>query len=199
MLITYSQAKRRAFWHRIWGFLLCLMGMVGITNWCLKFIYEGLRPTSFILLAKLNALIAHGIAWIYNTVPGESLLWAIVPTFYSQMPFNAVNMPILQYVGTSLGLTLVGAGFLQASRNLRKKLAGADDDVQHRQWVDERGGRRPAQVMVNEGMVVNNQINVSSQERWWSRPIGILGLSVLAGVIYTMIVQWLNHHYNLPH
>ena len=199
MLITYSRAKRRAFWHRIWGFLLWFMGVVGVTNWLLKFLYQGLRPSSFPPLVKLNALIAFCIAWVYNTVPGGTLLWAIAPPFYSQVPFNSANMPNLQYLGTSLGLLLVGIGFLQASRNLRTKLGRVDDDVQHSQWVDERGGRRAAPVVVNEGTIVNTQIQVSSQERWWSRPIGILGLSILAGVIYTLIVQWLNHRYNLPH
>lgn len=198
MSISLAQARRQVFGYRAAGWLLRIAGAFSMAVWGLRNLYELSRL--FVrspLFGNLYAGAANLIAWIYRTVPGVPTVWAHAPFWNVFQPFDPSNLSDALYVGFCFGLALCGTGFVQAGANLSRNIKRTKEDMQREQWKE---AQRPSRVQtVNADTVIQTQIYLSSEDKWWTRPKGIVGLAIIGAVIAAIIAQWLNVHMGLAH
>ena len=199
MSISLTHARWQVFGYRVIAWIFRIAGIFSFPVWGLRNLYEFFRIfMRSPLFGNLYALVAKLIVWIYKTVPGVPTVWAHAPCFNVFRPLDASNLPNALYVGSFMGLSFWATGFSQAAASLSSNITLTETAMQREQWRGQEQPMYPQQT-VKADMVIQTQIYLSSEDKWWTRPMGIVGLAIIATIIATLIAQWLMLWMGLVH
>lgn len=144
------------------------------------------------LLWRLGAMIQNFIAAIYQTTsPYIGFVWHNVPTINQTDPFTYGNLLFLGLVG----VMIVGKQLVLAGRRLKVRIQRQIDRVEDLQWRNSMmQSRVVADTTISAGTI--GQVNVfqqpmppSPEGEWWTRPWGIIGLSIISGYIVAVMAK----------
>jgi hypothetical protein len=112
---------------------------------------------------------ANLIALLYSAIPGMGRLWGIPPDCNLANWRDPSNFRFYSFVALVFGLMLVGSQLRWSAKNLSGRIASARQKAQEDQWRSEISGRQPRSSAATLLDLI--QINISWQDRWWSRPL----------------------------
>jgi hypothetical protein len=144
------------------------------------------------LLWRVGSMIQNFIATIYQlTAPYIDFVWRNVPSINQADPFTHGNLFFLGLVG----VMIVGKQLVLAGQRLRARLRRQIDRVEDMQW---RNSMMQNCAMASTVISANTvgQVNIYQQPmppnpegEWWTRPWGVIGLSIISGYIVAVIAK----------
>lgn len=144
------------------------------------------------LLWQLGAIIQKFIVAIYQaTSPYIGFVWHNVPTINQADPFTYGN---LLFLGL-FGVMIVGKQLVLTGRRLKGRIQRQIDRVEDLQWRNSMMQNRiAAEAAITSGII--EQVNIfqqpmppSAEGKWWTRPWGIVGLSIISGYIVAVMAK----------
>lgn len=168
------------------GVPLFLMTMLGwIIGWCWSAYLQAQAQPSPIKLFPYPQMVRF-LGWIWSWQ-----LWGL-PVGRYVVQNAPTPLPRSGWDAFWMILFFISALFVDRAHRLRHSLAQARDEAQRQMWVDERLGRRPgasAGVSLHVGDVSLQMGMVP--DSWYARPLGIILIAVIGGLLYTLIGQYI--------
>lgn len=185
--ITKSQIQRGA------GALLLFGGTLFYVVSVLMAIYRTAQSwNGNPLLWRLGSAIQDLIASVYQmTSPYIDFVWRNVPTLDQEDPFTYGN---LLFLGL-LGVMIVGKQLVLYGRRLRARIQRQIDRVEDQQWRSSMtlnntpSGTAIAATTIGQMNLHQHTMPPSPDGDWWTRPWGMLGLSIISGYIVAVIAK----------
>jgi hypothetical protein len=149
------------------------------------------------LLWRFGAIVQNFIATLYElTAPYIGFVWRNVPTINQTDLFTYGNLLLLGFVG----VMIVGKQLMLAGRRLQVRIQGQIERVEEMQWRDSMMKNSASVGTVISAKSIG-KINIfqqtmppSPEGRWWTRPWGVIGLSIISG--YPRVAP---HGYRIRH
>jgi hypothetical protein len=188
-MLTVGQAYRRARWYTA---LAWLIGAACIAFYLLSALKTAAPATQHYAdwrypFSWLGWAVQRVVVFVYD-LPGGELLWTAVA------PMNPPAWFARPEVAVSLVLLFVSGLMRGAALKLRKGVREALHAAQLAHWQRELSGDRPAPT---RGDQISVQINLHQQLKappmpWWTKPWGLLTITIVGGVAAAVIAQWIN-------
>lgn len=137
-------------------------------------------------LVKIGATVVAGIVWLYQ-IPMVPMLWGWMPAWNPPLCF--LEWPMVM----CMVAFYIGALLKRASVILGTALSEAHAQAQQALWQLEMLGMRSAWPQSHQCDSLTHAMPQQVTEGPWSaRPLGIVILSVIGGLIAGVGTQWLN-------
>ncbi|MHC8305952.1 YniB family protein [Pseudomonas sp. PB3P13] len=191
--MNIQQAVRRSRTQRGVGGILLIGGALFYFVSLLMALYRTAESMSHSLfLAQVGAKIQSFIFALYQiTEPYIGFVWRNVPTLNQADPFNDGNLLFLGLIG----VMIVGKQLMLSGRRLKARIQRQIDRVEEMQWHNSMmTGGATAGTQVSAGVI--EQMNIYQQPmppspdgEWWTRPWGVLGLSIIGGYVVAVLAK----------
>lgn len=192
--MNIQQAVRRSRIQRGVGGILIFAGALFYFVSLLMALYRNAESMSHsVLLAKIGAMIQNFIFALYETTePFIGFVWRNVPTLNPADPFTDGNLLFLGLIG----VMIVGKQLMLSGRRLGARIQRQIDRVEEMQWHHSMmAGGQAASSQVSAGRI--DQLTIYQQPmppnpdgEWWTRPWGILGLSIIGGYVVAVLAKF---------
>jgi hypothetical protein len=144
------------------------------------------------LFWRLGHVVQNFIATLYElTAPYIGFVWRNVPTINQADPFSYGNLLFLGFVG----VMIVGKQLTLAGRRLQARIQRQIEHVEEIRWRDSMMQNRASVGTVISAKSIE-KINIFQQPmppipegRWWTRPWGVIGLSIISGYIVAALAK----------
>ncbi|ODL83279.1 hypothetical protein [Serratia marcescens] len=144
------------------------------------------------LFWRLGHIVQNFIATLYElTAPYIGFVWRNVPTITQTDPFTYGNLLFLGFVG----VMIVGKQLTLAGRRLQARIQRQIEHVEEMRWRDSMMQNRASVGTVISTKSVG-QINIfqqpmplNSESNWWTRPWGVIGLSIISGYFVAVLAK----------
>ncbi len=137
-------------------------------------------------LVKIGAMVVAGIVWLYQ-LPMMSVIWDWMPAWNPPLCF--LEWPMVM----CMVAFYIGALLKRASVILGTALSEAHAQAQQALWQFEMLGMRPTRPQNHHGdSLTHTKPQQVAEGPWSARPLGIVILSVIGGLIAGVGTQWLN-------
>ncbi|HFK4647152.1 TPA: hypothetical protein ACG0MY_000080 [Serratia marcescens] len=144
------------------------------------------------LFWRLGHIVQNFIATLYElTAPYIGFVWRNVPTITQADPFTYGNLLFLGFVG----VMIVGKQLTLAGRRLQVRIQRQIEHVEEMRWRDSMMQNRASVGTVISTKSVG-QINIFQQpmplnsgSNWWTRPWGVIGLSIISGYFVAVLAK----------
>lgn len=190
--MNIQQAIKKSQMQRLAGSLLLSGGTLFYVVSVLMAIHRTAQSwSSDPLLWRLGSAIQSLIASVYQmTSPYIDFVWRNVPTLDQQDPFTYGN---LLFLGL-LGVMIVGKQLVLSGRRLRARLQRQIERVEDLEWRNSIqssavGGTAIAAGSIGQINLYQHPMPPSPDGNWWTRPWGIIGLSIISGYVVAVIAK----------
>lgn len=191
--MNIQQAVRRSRIQRSVGGMMIFGGALFYFVSLLMALYRNAETMSHsVFLSQIGAKIQSLIYAIYQiTEPYIGFVWRNVPTLNPADPFTNGNLLFLGLIG----VMIVGKQLMLAGRRLGARIQRQIDRVEEMHWHHSMmTGAAAAGSQVSAGRI--DQLNIYQQPmppnpdgEWWTRPWGILGLSIMGGYVVAVLAK----------
>ncbi|MQG91110.1 YniB family protein [Pseudomonas sp. MN1F] len=153
-------------------------------------LYRSAQAMNDTPLVQLGAMIQSAVAALYQlTAPYLGFVWHSVPTLNQADLLTYDNLLFLGF----LGVIIVGKQLMLAGRRLRERIRQILKHTEDLRW-QQSVMRGSGGVSINADSVA--QVNIYQQTmppnpggEWWTRPWGILGLSIIGGYLVAVLAK----------
>ena len=191
--MNIQQAVRRSRIQRGVGGILIVGGALFYFVSLLMALYRNAEIMSHsAFLAQLGVTIQNLIFAIYQTTePYIGFVWRNVPTLNQADPFTDGNLLFLGLIG----VMIVGKQLILAGRRLGTRIQRQIERVEEMQWQHSMmasgatGASHVSVGRVDPLNVFQQPMPPNPDGEWWTRPWGILGLSIMGGYVVAVLAK----------
>jgi hypothetical protein len=135
-----------------------------------------------ILQADLTALLAigpvkHTLDFIYAKMQFLSIFWEIAPLLATE-EINSVGN---YYALFLLCVIFISFQILESADHLNKRIKNAYQKAEERGWINQMEGRENRSITQHD--ITSIEFTINKKDQWYTRPIGIVALTVASGVL----------------
>jgi hypothetical protein len=134
-------------------------------------------------LAPISRSIKLGLYFIYEKTQGISLVWQNAPVIDLSVPISPGNLAALSI----LIVGLIGRILWDTATLLSRRIKEAEQAVENQRWQQDLL-RQQGQLVVPRADVVEISIELDQKDQWYKRPLGMVVLALIGGVV----LAWLN-------
>ncbi|WP_312255963.1 YniB family protein [Stutzerimonas nitrititolerans] len=190
--MNIQQAIIRSRVQRTVGGVLLLGGTLFYFVSLLMALYHAaVAATHIPMLRPLGGSIQNLIASVYEaTVPYIGFVWRNVPTINQADPFTYSNLMFLGLIG----VMILGGQLRIAGKRLQVRINKQIEKVEDMQWRQSMmggaaGGTSISADTIGHLNVYQQSMPPSSDEKWWTRPWGIIGLGIVSGYAVAVLAK----------
>lgn len=189
--MNIQQAIVRSRTQRTAGGVLLLSGSLFYFVSLLMALYHAaVAATHIPMLRPLGGTIQNLIAAVYETTaPYIGFVWRNVPTINQADPFTYGNLMFLGLIG----VMILGGQLRIAGRRLHARINKQLEKVEDLQWRQSMmSGATSSSISastINQLNVFQQPMPPSSDEKWWTRPWGVIGLGIVSGYVVAVLAK----------
>lgn len=125
----------------------------------------------------ITALLNQATVIIYQNTQFLKILWEYAPTLYYPNIFVEGNLKFAAVVcAFLLGIIMRDSG-IHLSRRINKVRQNAEEKIWEKSLTGETSSRN----------VLTMEISLESQDSWYTRPTGLITISIIAGYIVNLL------------
>ena len=152
--------------------------------------HAAVAATHIPMLRPLGGTIQNLIAALYETTaPYIGFVWRNVPTVNQADPFTYGNLIFLGLVG----VMILGGQLRIAGKRLHARINKQLEKVEDLQWRQSMmSGAASSSISastINQLNVFQQPMPPSSDEKWWTRPWGVIGLGIVSGYVVAVLAK----------
>ncbi len=171
-----SEAIKKSRKQKILGWSISLFSLTLLLMSCAIYIYH-MSENDNSVIKGISALLNQATIFIYQKTQLLKILWEYAPTLYYPNIFVEGNLKFAAVVcAFLLGIIMRDSG-IHLSRRINKVKQKAEEKIWEKSLTGEASSRDTLTI----------EIPIESQDSWYTRPTGVITISVIAGYIVNLL------------